>query len=322
MSRGTVHGLIACCIAERTDRPSVMHALQGVAFVVALMAPSLAHADAASDANKQCDPFPYSIGWQVTGGEVAAKFGAGAVRGLRQLPAIDIRGGGEIVRTAYAGMANQAMEAVLVQYGCRIKAYMTLSGAPDAELKAFVVDRAVALLTGEMGSIQSAALKPTNDDLLKIKLQYATAMKREEGEPTLDSAVLLGALSRYNPNTLFISQTTAKFWGSADVGAALAVTACGGVVRAAISDGTSSMQSSLSRVQSILSNYLNGSVPPYASLLTLFNSLAVVPGTDATAAKFSFKDCSKEIAAQPKDSVVIAPAASAPASAASAIQTN
>lgn len=321
MSRDTAQRVIDCGVAERDHFLHVGHALPILAFAVTLVVPSLALADAASDAEKQCGPFPYSVEWQVTGGEIAAKFRAGALAGLRSLPAIEGRAGGEIVRTAYAGMANQAMEVVLVQYGCRIKAYMVLSGTPDAELKGFVVDRAVALLSGEMGSIQNAALKPTGDDLTKFKVQYAKMMKREPDEPTLDSAILLGALKRYNPNTLFISQTSAQIWGSVEVGSALAVTACGGVVRAAISDGTSALQSSLARVQSILSNYLNSSVPPYASLLSLYNTLAVVPGTDATAAKFSFKDCSKEMVMEP---TVIPPAAaaSAPAVPASAAKTN
>lgn len=261
----------------------------------------------------QC-PIPYSVADQIKGGELAAKFGAAALSKLAKVPEIEAKGGLQIVKSAYAGVTSQAMSSVLEAYGCRINAYLDKTAPTDKVAKVEAVENAIARLELEMAGIQSAA-EEGSAALKAIKDEYLANDKRAANAPVLDFAITSAALADVDPTALFISTTVKEGWLGLKVGPYVDVSACGGVVEAAISDGSSSLQKSLSEAKAILINYLDPKKPPYIGLSKLFVSVAVSPIKKATADNVSFKGCSAGIAAKPASAPgpAIAPDPVAPA---------
>ncbi|MNX17055.1 hypothetical protein D3C86_469310 [compost metagenome] len=239
-----------------------------------------------------CKPIPYAVGDALKGGEVAGRLGAGALGKLLKLPEISGVTGGEIVKTAYAGMNSQAMSDVFDVLGCRVKAFIKDSDT-DAEKKRAAVTMAVAHLNGEMAFIQSA-YSSGPDAVGALKAQYFNA-SRADGAPVLNPAITSEALRSIDTDKLFINVETRKWWGGLDFGSNVSIQACSGVVRAAISDGGSSLQQSLAATRDILTNYLDPDLPPVVALSKLM--LVTVSPTFKPAPAFvsTFKDCTKDL---------------------------
>ncbi|SFJ30032.1 hypothetical protein SAMN02799626_01488 [Caulobacter sp. UNC279MFTsu5.1] len=189
------------------------------------------------------------------------------------------------------------MEAVLAAYACRIKAYVAKTQPADAAAKSAAVDKALSDLSFELGMIQSAASDGAAA-LGVVKDGYMDKDERRPGAPVLDAAVTMAALADVDPNKLFISQSNLTLWAGLNIGSAVGVEGCGGVVHAAISDGGSSLQVSLSKAKSILINYLDPNTPPNVALGALFLSGAALPIKKSTGDTVSFKDCTKNVAAK------------------------
>ena len=239
-----------------------------------------------------CKAIPYSVGDALKGGEVAGSLGAGALGKLLKLPDISGHAGVEIVKTAYAGMNSQAMSDVFDVLGCRVKAFIKDTDR-DAEKKRAAVTMAVARLNGEMAFIQSA-LAAGPDAVGALKEQYLDA-SRADTAPVLDSAITSEALRSIDTDKLFINVETKKWWGGLDFGANISVQACGGVVKAAISDGGSALQQSLAATRDILTNYLDPNLPPVVALSKLMLVTVSPTFKPAPALVSTFKDCTKDL---------------------------
>lgn len=298
-------GMLTCVVLLGAAMPEKAQALQAT---IPDSAPSTTPAPAAACASV----IPYSIGDKVKGFELAGRFSLGALSKLKGLPNITLRGGKEVVQTAYAGMTQQAMATVFDAYACRISEYLKAKGDPDADKKVSAVNDAIADLQGEMGAIQKVAAPGAPiADFLDLKNDYKTRVRGAE-DPVLDRAVVNAALADIDSEKLFINVTLKQYWGGLDIPGAIALKGCGGVVKAAISDGGSSLQRSLADAKFVLANYLDPATKLKIALGRLMNDIAAQP-TISPIADATFKGCTTEIAAQvappapPAPPAVVAP---------------
>lgn len=244
-------------------------------------------------------PIPYIVGEQLSGGELSARFGLAAIKRLSKLPNLEARAGREVLRTAYAGVSSQAMAAVLDAYGCRIRAYLARTGAADAAAKMTAVEAAIAQLKGHMAVVQNAAQQPA-PALGEVQQTLFAMTQRPDGAPTVDRAVLSAALADVDPERLFLSVEERRRWAGLQFGPIVDVSACGGVIKAAISDGGSSLQRGLADVKVILINYLDKNTSPIVALSQLFvDASATPPMTTAAINATSFRNCSADVARHP-----------------------
>jgi hypothetical protein len=258
-------------------------------------------------------PIPYVVGEALSGGEMAVRFSSGALGKLAKLPDIGVRGGYEVVKTAYAGVSSQAMVAVFEAYGCRVKNFMRAKGATDVEEKARAVDKAIAMLSIELARIQVASEQGLGA-INELKADYIDADTRSERAPVLNAVIINASLADVDPDKLFISQETKKKWASLDVASYASISACGGVVKAAISDGGSTLQRALGNTKSIFINYLNSDVPPYVALASLLNSASANPSKKESYANYgSFKGCTDGVSKVQQDALIAALNAPTPA---------
>lgn len=241
---------------------------------------------------------PYTVGDQVKGREIALSLEAGALKKLAKIPNIEAAAGREVVRTAYAGMANQAMEQVWSAYACRIRAYLTKTNDPDAAAKVQAVEIALAELAGKMAVMQAATDEGAAGmmELVRVIDGFNT---RPDGAPTLDFATASAALADVDPSALFLTKTTREYWAGAQVSGVLSVNSCGGVVRAAIADGGSSLQVALAASKPILINYLDPTKPQKIALLSLLNNVTVKPVVATSPNAATFRGCATQAANTP-----------------------
>jgi hypothetical protein len=226
-----------------------------------------------------------------------------------KLPDLSGRAGVEVVSSAYAGLSIQAMSEVFDALGCRVKAFIKDTDT-DADKKRAAVTLAIARLNGEMAFIQSAYSNGM-DGVGALREQYLNAT-RSEAAPVLDYAITNAALASIDTDKLFINGRTTKWWGGLDVGSAISVQGCGGVVQAAIADGGSALQRGLASTREILINYLDPNVPLVVPLAKLM--LATAPPTfkvPGPAFVGSFQNCTQALTKAQTESS--AKAASAPA---------
>lgn len=251
-------------------------------------------------------PIPYVVGEAMSGGEMAVRFSNSALSKLAKLPNVGARGGYEVVKTAYAGVSSQAMVAVFEAYGCRVKKFMSAKGAVDVAEKARAVDKAIAMLSIELARIQVASEQGL-DAINELKADYIDAENRSERAPVLDSAITNAALADVDTGKLFIGQEQRRRWMSLDVASVASVSACGGVVKAAISDGGSTLQRALGNTKTIFINFLNPDVPPYVALASLLNSAsASPPKKDSYAGYGSFQGCTEGVSKMQQDTLTAA----------------
>ncbi len=258
-----------------------------------------------------CPSVPYSVGEAATGGEIAARFDASVLNGLLKLPNVTARTGYEVVKTAYAGMSSQAMSAVFAAWQCRISAYIDGSKAVDADAKKAAVRKAITQLNIHMAVIQNAAGLST-DSLDALGDKFLNMETRSESAPVLDAAITQAALASIDPNALFIDKITKSYWLTLNVGAKTGVSACGGVVKAAISDGGSALQASLASTKSILIDYLDPTLPPAVALSNLLVAASVSPIKPSVSPGSTFKNCTEGLLAQQRAAADIAKNQSAP----------
>lgn len=257
-------------------------------------------------------PIPYAIGETLSGGEMEARLANGALSKLAKLPNIGARGGYEVVKTAYAGVSSQAMAAVLAAYGCRVKRYMQTTGTVDATEKSKAIDKAVSWLTAELAQIQTAS-EQGSDAIKEMKVDYLNTETRPDRAPVLDFAITSAALADIDPNTLFINKSEIRKWLSLDIATYASVSACGGVIKAAISDGGSSLQRALANAKSIFINYLDPEQPPYIALSSLLVSAAASPPKrDSYPSVGSFKGCTDGVKHEQQKTLTTALQAPAP----------
>lgn len=241
---------------------------------------------------------PYTIGDAVKGKEIAVSLETGALKKLAKIPNIEAAAGKEVVRTAYAGMTNQAMEQVWLAYACRIQNHLKKTNDPAAAAKVQAVEGALAELNGHMAVMQAGSDEGAAGmmELMKVINGFNT---RPEGAPTLDFTIATAALADVDPSALFLVKTTKEYWTGVQVSGVLNVNACGGVVRAALSDGGSSLQVALASSKQILINYLDPNKQQKIALLSLLNNVTTKPTVVTVPNTTTFKGCATQAANTP-----------------------
>jgi hypothetical protein len=282
------------------------------------IAPAATPASASGPAAQICKPIPYQVGVAVKGAEVAANFSAAAIKKLASLPDFSARAGVEVVKPAYAGMVAQAMSDVFDALGCRVTTFIKDTDV-DAEKKREAVRLGIARLNGELSIVQAAYGGGLPGVMMLVDRNVAAA--RADGAPVLDPAIISAALRSIDTDALFIKEVTTTFWGSLDYGKYASVSACGGLVKAAISDGGSAMQKALASTRDILVNYLDPNTALVVSLGKLMVAGAPITANPLPAA--TFKGCTQalnQLTAAEAEKAASAPtaSASAPANPASA----
>ncbi len=234
-------------------------------------------------------PIPYAVGEASTSSQISARLAVGSLKVLKGSPDLNANAGREILRSAYAGMKNEAMQAVAQAYACRINAYIDAQALPDPAAKKMAVTVAVAQLTAELGFIANAA--QNNADLALQYTRILSMTTRPPDSPVLDTAIYDAALATVDPGPMFLSSQERSRWIQANITGLVRVGACDQVVRAAISDGTSSLQTGLAQVKSILRNYLDAATPPLIASAAILNSLSVSPAGSAVPPVANVRSC-------------------------------
>lgn len=264
---------------------------------------------------------PYVVGEQMTDAQLSARFSLGAIKGLAGVPDIQARAGRQVIRSAYAGVVSQAMSAVLDAYRCKIKAHIEAQNVPDGAAKLAQVDDAIAAIRFEIAVIQNAAAQPA-PALSDIQQAYLARTSRPPTMPAVDRALLDAALADLDPEALFIRSELRQKWAGLHFGSIANVSACGGVVKAAISDGGSLLQRALADVKPILINYLDKNVRPITPLAQALVAASATPYPTAAALNATnFRACSVDVAAHPPAPEPSASATATPAPSASAAPT-
>lgn len=238
-----------------------------------------------------CGPVPYSVGEAVNSLELSGRIGLSAIDALAGVPDVEGAGGRRVIRTAYAGMRHQAMSAVFDSLGCRIIAHLRQQNSPDAQDKILQVQNAIASLQMQMGNIQGAI-----DEGFAARTELTNAYaasQRISGAPTLEATITSAALSDIDPEQLFINQTIRERWGNLSFGEIVSVGGCQVVVRAALSDGTSSLQRSLADTKSILISYLDPNIPQSISFAKLYSTLSGNPTGGSAVSSATLRSCAQ-----------------------------
>lgn len=236
-----------------------------------------------------CGAPPYSVGIAVAGGQVLAHVGEDAIKAL---PELSLRAGGEVARSAYAGMRNQAVGEVLQWYRCRLEHNLRTDGGEDTEKK-------VSALYDTFGDIETQiilaeAASGSGFDSFQQYINSLADVERSRSGLTLAPATFDRYFADVDPERTWIKTTTVRGWieGGAS---GVTISACGGIVRAAISDGSSSLQASLARLKSGLRNYLDPGRQPRIGLLGMLAGFAGNPVNLTPAQAQTFQGCATAV---------------------------
>jgi hypothetical protein len=246
-------------------------------------------------ASHSCGTAPLSIGVAVAGGEILVSAGEETIKGL---PGLELRAGGEVARSAFAGMRNQAMTSVIGWYECRLIHNIRVDGGPDAEARVGALRAAMADINSQLMLAQAARESSFSD--YQSYVQSLSTLQR----PPAPFLVPPGTFDRYfadtKPNDVWIRTRTIRGWIEGGT-SGVKVTACGGVIMAALSDGSSSIQASLASIQSSLKNYFDGAIPPRVGLLGALSGYASNPVSLTTAEARTFEGCAAAMNSLPPE---------------------
>jgi hypothetical protein len=240
-----------------------------------------------------CGQPPFAVGNRVIGGEVLAQI---ADREIRGVPNLSARAGAEVMRSAYAGIANQALVRLLGWYQtCKLEPHLRSQNPADLDRQLADLAAAFDELTGVIADTSNASTgTPTEFRDYTRDLRRA---RRAPGAFTLAPAQFDQIMRGLDPEALWIRETTLQGWIGVDL-EAVTISACGGVVRAAISDGGSSLQAALGDVQPILRLYFDPQRHPSTAYLRLANHMSGNPFSRQTREPPSFRGCTAALAAE------------------------
>jgi hypothetical protein len=269
------------------------------ASLALLAIPAVGHAQqvtpAQTYASHPCGTAPLSIGVAVAGGEVLVSTGENSIKSL---PGLELRAGGEVARSAFAGMRNQAMTTVLGWYECRLAHNIRVDGGPNAEARVGALRTALSHLNRELMLAQAARESSFAD--YRDHIRSLDTLER----PTNPFLITPGTFDRYfadtNPEALWGRTSTLRGWVEGGT-SGVKVTACGGIVMAALSDGGSSIQRSLTSLQSSLKNYFDGAVSPDVGVLGALTGYASNPVSLTPAENRTFEGCAAAMNSLPPE---------------------
>lgn len=269
-----------------------MNRLGFVAALVtcAISTPGLAQEAGADPYREQCGSIPYSAGEAVSEVELTGRLGGHVLDKLADLPDLTVFGGQRVTRSAFAGLRQQAMGAVLDAYACRIAAEIRSRGGDSEQEQLRLLGAAVANLNLEMSTLAGL---PDEDFRTRLyaKGYYQEQTTRKPTDPTIDRAIVDAALKGLDTNKLFINTMERQRWLGLKFAGVAEVQGCETIIKAALSDGSSSLQRSLADLKSILTNYLDANIAPVVSLAVLANTLSGNAAGETAVSSSSLSAC-------------------------------
>ena len=247
-------------------------------------------ADGRADCGLRASPF--AVGNAVAGGEILARAGENA---LKRLPGLEVSAGLQISRTVYAGMRNQALGEVLGWYQCLIREAVTAQGGPDLAARLDSIDLTFLELSTQFDMAESASSE--SSAAFNARLTELSTYQRPADAFVISPATFAQYVAGVNPSATWIRVESIEVWGTASAGA-VSVSACGGVVRKAISDGGSALQRGMGSMQAGLVNFLDPQRNPRVGLTALLRPFAANPATIQGIPPTSFRGCAQGLAQQ------------------------
>ncbi|QQN74414.1 hypothetical protein [Croceicoccus sp. YJ47] len=251
--------------------------------------------EAGADAYRQnCGAIPYSAGEALSEVELTGRLGGNVLDKLVDLPDLTVFGGQRVTRSAFAGLRQQAMGAVLDAYACRISAEIRARGGESEQEQLRLLGAAVANLNLEISTLAGL---PDEDfrTRLAAKDYYQEQTTRKPTDPTIDRAIVDAALNGLDTNKLFINITERQRWLGLNFAGVAELQGCQTIIKAALSDGSSSLQRSLADLRSILTNYLDANIAPVVSLAVLANTLSGNPAGATAVSSSSLSACAAAV---------------------------
>ncbi len=263
-----------------------------LSFSSSALAQEGAEAEAEEAAVSECPDIPYTVGEQVESVELSARFGGSALNELVKLPNLRAYGGQKTVRSAFAGMRQQAMNAVMRVYGCMIAEELAKQAPDDLDEQVMQLNAGLTSLRLQMAILAGWADFSASEKF-EISERIGARTTRESDAGTIDPAILDAAIGGLRTDELFISVVTRQRWLGLDFAGVIDVQGCETIVRAAISDGSSSLQRSLADVQQILLNHLDAGVAPNVALSELALTMADNPAGQTTVSNAALTSCTQ-----------------------------
>jgi hypothetical protein len=229
------------------------------------------------------------VGVAVAGGEILASVGEDTIKGV---PAGNISAGAELARSAYAGMRNQAMSLVLEWYQCRLEHSIRVDGGADVEDRVGAMRAAIVEVDSQLILAQAASERSFADFTGFINGLGTTGRPPEAY--TLAPAKFDQYFADVDAQQTWIRTTTVRGWITGGP-RGVRITACGGIIMAALSDGGSSIQASVSGVQAALKNYFTASMTPRVGLLQMARGYAASPVSLTPTEAGTFQGCAASL---------------------------